>query len=92
MGFPSLFVINDKLMPRTNYVNRIIEISKDTSKLTNMKNTMTGKAFYEVINNDVFIQHDVKHIFHLRPTFIKYTESDEVCKNMNRTNILTLES
>ena len=62
---------------------------KDTSKHTNMKNTMTRKSFYEVINNGVFIQHEIRHIFQLRPTFVKYTEIDEVYRKLNRTKILT---
>ena len=44
-GLPSLFVINDKLMEKLDYVKKITDISKDASKHANMKNTMTGRAF-----------------------------------------------
>ena len=63
-------------MPRKDYVKNLTDISKDTSKNTNTKSTMTGKEFYKVISNDVFIHHEIRHIFQLRPTFVKYTETD----------------
>lgn len=81
-GFPSLFFINDKLMPRDGYVKRLMEIFEDISKLTNLKNTMTEKAFYEVINKYVFIQHEVKHNFQLKPTFVKYTETEKIYRKL----------
>ena len=76
-------------MASTIYIKRLTKVSKDTSKLTNMKNNMTGKTFFEVISNEVFIQHEIRCIYKLRPIFVKYTKADEVYKNLNRTNIAT---
>ena len=80
-GLPSLFVINDKLMIREDYMKKLKDISRDTSKSSHIKGVMTWRAFYEAINNMSFIQHDIKHIFVVKPTFARYTGVDEIyCK------------
>ena len=76
-------------MLRIDYVKKLTNISKYASKHTNMKNTMTEKEFYEVISNDVFMQHEIWHIFQLRLTFVKYTDTAEVYRKLNKNNILT---
>ena len=86
-GLPSLFVINEKIMAKPYYVKKLTDISKDASKHANMKNTMAGRAFYEVLRNDIFIQNEIKHIFWLKPIFMKYAESDEIYKNLSRIKI-----
>jgi len=70
-GLPSLFVINDKLMTREDYKKKIQDIPKDTTKSSHIKGTMTGRAFYEAISNISFIQHEIKHIFAVKPTFAR---------------------
>jgi hypothetical protein len=80
-GLPSLFVINDKLMTMEDYMKKLKDIAKDTTKSSHIKGAMTGKYFYEAINNMSFIQHEIKHIFVVKPTFVRYTEVDEIyCK------------
>lgn len=68
-GPPSLFVINEKLITKEDYMRKLKDISRDTVKFSNVNGVMTGRVFLEVINNDVFIQHEIKHIFVVKPTF-----------------------
>jgi len=52
-GLPSLFVINDKLMTREDYLKKLQDIARDTTKSSNIKGSMKGREFYEAINNIV---------------------------------------
>jgi len=54
-GLPSLFVINDKLMTREDYKKKLQYIAKDTAKSSHIKGAMTGRAYFEAINNMSFI-------------------------------------
>jgi len=38
---------------------------------------ITRKDFMKAIEFDLFIKHEIKHLFLIRPTFQKYTEVDE---------------
>lgn len=33
----------------------------------------------EAIKNPIYIEHELKQVFIVKPTFSKYTEADEVC-------------
>lgn len=77
-GLPSLFLINDKLMTREDYKKKLQAISKDTTKYSHIKGVMIGRAFYEAICNIIFIQHEIHHIFVVKPTFAWYTEVYEI--------------
>lgn len=52
-GPPSLFVINDKLITREDYVKNLNEISKDTAKFSNIRGTMTWKALLEALAHEL---------------------------------------
>ena len=43
---------------------------------------MTGKAFLEALSHEIFIQHEVNHIFVVKPTFAKYTKVDEIYRKV----------
>jgi len=90
-GLPSLFVINDKLMAREDYLKKLQDISKDIAKSSNIKGSMTGRVFYEAINNICFIQNEIKHIFIVKPTFSKYYEVDEIYHRVTKISILDEE-
>ena len=77
-GLPSLSVINAKLMTREGYMKKLKDIAKDTVKSSHIKGAMTGRAFCEAIINTSFIQHEIKHIFVVKPTFSWYTEVDQI--------------
>lgn len=56
-GLPSLFVINDKLMIREDYVKRLKDIAKDVVNLSNIKGSIIGREMLETISNPIFIEH-----------------------------------
>ena len=76
-GLPSLFVINDKLVTREDYVKRLKYITKDVFNLSNIRGNITRKAMMEAISNPIYLEHELKHVFTIKPTFAKYTEVDE---------------
>lgn len=86
-GLPSLFVINEKLMTREDYMKKLQDISKDTAKSSSIKGSMTRRDFYEAINNISVIQHEIKHIFSVKPTFSRYTEVDEIYRKVTKIYI-----
>jgi hypothetical protein len=77
-GLPGMKVINDKLMTLPDYKKRLAEVSKDNSKFAGIQGSITGKAFMDALQLDISIQHEIKHIFIVKPTFAKYTDMDEV--------------
>lgn len=48
---------------------------------------MKGRTFLEAMDNDLFIKHEIKHIFVLRPNFMKFTETDEIYRKLIRIKI-----
>ena len=49
---------------------------------------MTRKDFLEALSHDIFIQHEVNHIFVVKPTFAKYTNVDEIYRKVIKLIIL----
>jgi len=66
---PSLIMINDKLMTMEDYMKKLQDIAKDIAKSSHIKGTMTRRECYQAISNMSFIQHGIKHIFIVKPTF-----------------------
>ncbi len=62
-------MINDKLMTKEDYKKKLQDIAKDTTKSSHIKGAMIGRDFFEAIRNMSFIQHEIKHIFVVKPTF-----------------------
>lgn len=77
-GLPNPLVINDRLMPHEDYDKKIREVAKEQAKNSSIKGMPTGKFLYHTFENLFYLQHEVKHLFVNKPTFAKYTETDEV--------------
>jgi hypothetical protein len=86
-GLPGLKVINDKLMTLPNYKKRLSEVSKDSSKFARIQVSITGKAFLDALQLDISIQHEIRYIFLTKPTFVKYTEMDEVYRRLIKVTV-----
>ena len=86
-GLASLFVINEKLMAREDYVNRLLGIAKDVANFSNIKGIITGKALLEAINNPIYIEHELKDVFTVKPTFARYNEANEIYRKLTRMKI-----
>jgi hypothetical protein len=77
-GLLGLMVLNDKLMTLPDYKHKMATMAKDSSKFSGIQGTIMGKAFLETLQPDISVQHEIKYIFIIKPTFAKYTEVDEV--------------
>jgi hypothetical protein len=86
-GLPSLFVINNKLITLSYYKQKILIVAKDGSKFTGIKGSITGKAFLETLRLDLSIEQEIKYLFITKPTFTKYTETNEVYGRLLKFNI-----
>jgi len=64
-------------MTRENYVKKIQGIAKDATNISNIKGNIIGKSLLEAISNQIYIEHELKHDFVVKPTFAKYTEANE---------------
>jgi hypothetical protein len=84
---PGLKVINDRLMTLPDYKKRLTEVSKDSSKFAGIQGSITGKAFIDALQLDISIQHEIKHIFIIKPTFAKYTDMDEVYRRLLKVKV-----
>jgi hypothetical protein len=86
-GLPGLKVINDKLMTLFDYKKRLTEVSKDSSKFAGIQGSITGKAFMDALQLDISIQHEIKYIFLIKPTFAKYIDMDEVYQRLLKVTV-----
>jgi len=86
-GLPGMKFINDKLMTLPDYKKRFIEVSKDSSKFAGIQENITGRAFMDALQLDIGIQHEIKHIFIIKPTFAKYTDMDEVYQRLLKVTV-----
>jgi hypothetical protein len=87
-GILGLKVINDKLMTLPDYKKRLDDVAKDNSKFAGIQGSIIGKAFLDDLQWDINIQHEIRYIFLTKPTFVKYTEMDEVYRRLLKVNVL----
>jgi hypothetical protein len=80
-------VINNKLITLSDYKQKILTVAKDGSKFAGIQGSITGKAFLETLQLDLSIQHEIKYLFITKPTFAKYTETDEVYRRLLKVTI-----
>lgn len=86
-GLPTLKASNGKLIPLENYQDQLWNIATDTSKFTKLRGTITGEASLEGLQYDLYIQHEVHHLFLNKPTFQTYTKVDEIFRGMVNLSI-----
>jgi hypothetical protein len=88
-GLPGMKVINDKLMVLPDYKKKLIKVSKDCAKFVGIQLNITGRAFMEALHLDFEIQHEIKHIFVVKPTFAKYMDMDKVYRRLLKVTVPT---
>ena len=86
-GLPVLRIINDKLMMLADYKKKLATVAKDSSKFSGIQGSITGKAFLDALQFDINIQHVIRYIFIIKPTFSKYTEMDEVYQRLLKVSV-----
>ena len=70
-----------------DYKKRLADVAKDSSKFLGIQGNITSKAFLDALQLDISIQHEIRYIFIIKPTFAKYTEMDEVYQRLLKVNV-----
>jgi ElaB/YqjD/DUF883 family membrane-anchored ribosome-binding protein len=86
-GLLDLWVLNDKLMTLSDYEKKIATMAKYSSKFSGIQGSITSKVFLETLQHDLSIQHEIKYIFLIKPTFANYTKMDEVYHRLLKVTI-----
>ena len=90
MLFRSL-VTHDKLMIHQSYVEKLNKYADNqaspSTSSSAAKALPTGKILYDSLENLFYLEHEVKHLFPIQPTFFRYTETDETLRKLQRTRI-----
>jgi len=60
------------------------DIEIDKSKFDQVRGIISGKYFLEGLENDLFISHEVYHMFITKQNFEKYTEVDESYRRVTK--------
>lgn len=47
----------------------------------------TGRFLYDNLENLFYVEHEIKHLFLIQPTFFSYTEADETLRKLQKTRI-----
>jgi len=86
-GLPSPMVIHDKLMTQEDYIERLNKLARNRASTSRVKSLPTGKVLYDGLKNLFYIEHEVRHLFIIKPNFSKYTEADEIYRKMIRMKL-----
>ena len=90
IGFPSLIVAEDKLMDLDSYVEKLDKYVDNQASSSTSSSTAalpTGRNLHDRLENLFYLEHEVKHLFPVQPTFYRYTEADETLRKLQRTRI-----
>lgn len=90
-GLPIPFVINEKIMTQLDYDNRLRQLAKEQASTSAIQALSTGKVLYNTFENLFFLQHEIKHLFITKPNFSKYTEADEIYRQMMHVKLPNAE-
>ena len=74
-------------MKHIDYVNKLNKYAGDkASSLTSsgIKALPTGRVLYDNLENLFYVEHEIKHLFPIQPTFFRYTETDETLRKLQK--------
>jgi hypothetical protein len=74
-------------MTLPDYKKRLAEVSKDNSKFAWIQGSITSKEFMDALQLYISIQHEIRYIFLIKPTFAKYTDMDEVYRRLLKVTV-----
>ena len=89
-GFPSPLVSEDKLMNLESYVEKLNKHADDQASSSTSSSVAAlpiGKNLHDRLENLFYLEHEVKHLFPIQPTFFRYAETDETLRKLQRTRI-----
>ena len=90
-GLPDIHVFNEKIMPQKDYDKKIREFSKEQVNKPPAQGTPTGKFLLRYFEDLFFLQHEIKHLFVIKPTFARYAEADENFRKLKNVQITKAE-
>ena len=87
-GLPCLLSNDYRLKTHADYVHRLNTYVDNqfttSSSSVEEKALPSGQSVYENLENLFFIEHEVRHLFTVKPTFFRYTYADETLIKMRR--------
>ena len=86
-GPPDIMVINDKLMPQNDYDKKIREFAKEQVNKPTGQGIPTRKVLLKSFEELFYLQHEIKHLFVIKPTFATYTKADENFRKLKNIQI-----
>ena len=90
-GLPSPLVSPNKLMSHQDYVTKLNQYADNQAVLSTSSSATkafpNGKVLYDSLENLFYLEHEVKHLFLIQPTFFRYTKTDETLRKLQRTRI-----
>jgi len=90
-GLPSPLMINDRLMRHKDYVDKLNQYAgtqaSSSTSVSGIKALPAGRVLYNSLENLFYVEHELKHLFPIQPTFFKYTEIDETLRKLQKTRI-----
>lgn len=86
-GFPSMLVINDKLMPIEDYVRKLTKVGTNSALVSNIRGAATPRVVLNALRDTFFVLDEIRHIFPIKSTFTKYTEMDEIYRRVTKISI-----
>jgi len=46
-----------------------------------------GRLLFDNLENLFYVEHELKHLFPIQPTFFRHTETDETLRKLQKTKI-----
>jgi len=74
-------------MTQDDYIDRLNKLARNQASTSRVKALPTSKVLYDSLENFLYIDHDVKHLFTSRSNFSKYTEADQIYRKMIRMKL-----
>ena len=75
-GLPSPYISKDKFMDLGSYVEKLdkyVDTQANDSTSSSTEALPTGKNLHDRLENLFYLEHEVKHLFPVQPTFYRYT-------------------
>ena len=90
-GLPNIHVFNENLMPQKYYDKKIREFSKEQVNKPPAQGNPTSKVLLQYFEDLFYLQHEIKHLFVIKPTFSRYTEANENFRKLKNIQIPKVE-
>ena len=87
-GLPNLLTSNQRLLSHQQYAHRVNMYV--TNQITASSSTLedtgppSGQSLYDKLENLFYIEHEINHLFEVKPNFYRYTEADETLVKIQR--------